>query len=315
MPSIFHYTDAAGLFGIVSSETLYATDYRYLNDSSEGRPIRNYIMPIFEHEIADIMKKLIAGGFLKEDYYKQLGTQANFLEAQKMYVAFVRGVDNVSPFFVASFCRHQPDSYEYQHGLLSQWRGYADSGGFAIEFDEDKLDSLAKEETQRFAYAGFKSENVSYSTHESVFEAADYAGVAGAMIGDIFKSVGKDVSGITGQKNLDEAVLKYAQTAPFLKHQSFHEEAEYRLVFVCIRSRQIPEGMDRPAKRIQIRRKGSLLVPFIELFGAEDMFAAVNAIIIGPHPLQDKQEEALKMFLEGEDLSVPVRKSDTPYRQ
>jgi hypothetical protein len=315
MSSIFHYTDAAGLFGIISSETLYAADYRYLNDSSEGGQIRNYIMPIFETEIANITKRLVAKGFLKEKYYEELGTQGNSLEAGKMYGSFVRAVDTVSPFFVTSFCRHEPNSYEHEHGLLSQWRGYAESGGFAIEFDEDKLDALAKKEVTSFPYAGFKSENVSYFGHENLFEAADYTGVAGEMIRGIFEFLGKDVSEITGRKNIDEVVLKYAKTAPFLKHSSFHEEEEYRLVFVCFRANKIPEGMERPAKPIQVRRKGSLLVPFIELFGAEDMFAAVNAIIVGPHSFQDKQEEALKMFLESEGLSVSVRKSEIPYRQ
>ncbi len=36
MSSVFHYTDSAGLLGILSSKSLFATDYRYLNDVSEG---------------------------------------------------------------------------------------------------------------------------------------------------------------------------------------------------------------------------------------------------------------------------------------
>jgi hypothetical protein len=36
MTSIFHYTTPAGLLGILSSGSLFATDYRFLNDASEG---------------------------------------------------------------------------------------------------------------------------------------------------------------------------------------------------------------------------------------------------------------------------------------
>ncbi len=32
---LWHYTTAEGLKGILSSQTLWVTDYRYLNDSSE----------------------------------------------------------------------------------------------------------------------------------------------------------------------------------------------------------------------------------------------------------------------------------------
>jgi len=46
MPSVFHYTDSAGLIGILTSKSLFATDYRYLNDVTEGSMIRQLILPI-----------------------------------------------------------------------------------------------------------------------------------------------------------------------------------------------------------------------------------------------------------------------------
>jgi hypothetical protein len=45
MASVFHYTDGAGLLGILSSKSLFATDYRYLNDVSEGSMIRQLLLP------------------------------------------------------------------------------------------------------------------------------------------------------------------------------------------------------------------------------------------------------------------------------
>jgi hypothetical protein len=54
MPSVFYYTDSAGLLGILSSDSLFATDYRYLNDVTEAGVIRDLIMPVFEVEIAEI---------------------------------------------------------------------------------------------------------------------------------------------------------------------------------------------------------------------------------------------------------------------
>jgi hypothetical protein len=59
MPSsVFHYTDAAGLLGILSSETLFATDYRYLNDSTEAALIRELLLPLFESEVAEVTLSL-----------------------------------------------------------------------------------------------------------------------------------------------------------------------------------------------------------------------------------------------------------------
>jgi hypothetical protein len=47
MPSIFHYTDTAGAVGILSTQSLFASDCRYLNDSSEGVVIDSLLMPVF----------------------------------------------------------------------------------------------------------------------------------------------------------------------------------------------------------------------------------------------------------------------------
>ena len=33
----------------------------------------------------------------------------------------------------------QNDDETYKHGLLSQWRGYGNDGGYAIEFNKKKL--------------------------------------------------------------------------------------------------------------------------------------------------------------------------------
>ena len=66
MPSVFHYTDSAGLLGILSSGSLFATDYRYLNDVTEAGVIRDLIMPVFEAEIAEITPKLIEKKWLKK---------------------------------------------------------------------------------------------------------------------------------------------------------------------------------------------------------------------------------------------------------
>jgi hypothetical protein len=182
MTSIFHYTNVDGLLGILSSEALFATDYRYLNDASEARSIRDLILPILSAEIAAITPKLIEKGWLKKEYYEELGSQANLLQAEHMYRAFIRGLDATTPFFVTSFCTHAKDSEEFKHGLLSQWRGYGQSGGFAIEFDEPGFGALMKEENEKYAYAVLQSDNVHYEQHEANFDPKAYSGVAGEMI-------------------------------------------------------------------------------------------------------------------------------------
>ena len=313
MSSIFHYTDAGGLVGILKSKCLFASDYRYLNDSTEVSLIKKHILPIFEAETTAITAKLVEEGFLSKDYYRELGNRASSLEAENLYRAFVRGFDAVSPFFVTSFCKPDAESEEYENGVLSQWRAYSRMGGFALEFDESGLDKKAKRELESYAYVGFRSDKVEYWDHENNSNAKAFEGVAGEMIRGIFEEVGKDVSKITGTKDIDMAAIEFAKTAPFLKHRAFYEEDEYRLAFVCVRSSKMSRGFKKPIKKIEIRQKADLLIPYIELFDGADLLSALKGLIVGPHAFQEKQAEAAKMLLEGEGLNVPARLSTIPY--
>lgn len=213
MASIFHYTDPIGALGILSSQSLFASDSRYLNDSSEGALINELIKPIFAAEIRDITYKLIEAGFLKKQYYEKLGSDADQLQADALFRSIATASNNISPRFVLSFCRHEEASEHYKHGLLSQWRGYSDRGGIAIEFDEEKFRKALKVEEEAFVYGAFEAKDVLYKDFERIFKAKDYQGLAGAMIGHLFP--GEEAKRITGDKNINEALGKYLSTAPF----------------------------------------------------------------------------------------------------
>ena len=241
MASVFHYTDAAGLLGILGSESLFATDYRYLNDVAEKGVVRNLLMPILESEVAEITPKLIQKGWLDKKFYEQHGLSAHAGEAASMYRSIMTGTDNVTPLFVLSFCRHEEGSHAFAHGLLSQWRGYAGSGGFAIEFEEQQLGSLMKAENEKYAYVLLKSDDVLYEKYETLFDKDLYKGVAGELTRIIFEEAGIDISAVTGRKDVDAIIPSIIATAPFLKHRGFSEEREYRIIASCVRKKKIPE--------------------------------------------------------------------------
>src|SRR3984893_6027565 len=172
-------------------------------------------MPILEAEIAEITPKLIEKKWLQESFYTEFGAAGHRMQAESMYRAVIRATDNVTPLFVLSFCKHEEASQAFEHGLLSQWRAYSASGGFAIEFDEEKLDLLLKEESERYAYASLRSNEVLYENYNALFDPTSYKGVAGEMIWDLFTDRGIDATEVTGRKNIDEVVHTFLQTAPF----------------------------------------------------------------------------------------------------
>jgi hypothetical protein len=315
MSSVFHYTDSVGLLGILSSKSLFATDYRYLNDISEGSLIRDLILPILEDEITEINLKLRERGLLK-GFYEYHGARGHRLQAEGFYKSLVNSLDETTPPFVLSFCRHTEEK-TIKHGLLSQWRGYAGSAGFAIEFDEPELVKLIEVENDMFAYAWIKSDYVRYKGYGDLFNREKYRGVAGELIRRIFKSSDiSDVTGHMGLKELDEVMVDFANTAPFLKHEGFQEEEEYRIIAGRVDQEKIGPASTRRVKKIQFRSKEGLVVPYIKLFEGSPRDLPITSIIVGPHQFQDQQEAAVRMALKSTPFSkAQVRLSAIPFRR
>jgi hypothetical protein len=101
--------------------------------------IQDLIVPIIESEIAQIMPKLVLNGLIK-GFYESHGASGHRSTAEGVFRTLVKVVNNVAPLFILSFCRHDPGTKQFDHGLLSQWRAYGGVGGFAMEFDEGGLD-------------------------------------------------------------------------------------------------------------------------------------------------------------------------------
>jgi hypothetical protein len=106
---VHHYTTFDGLHGILRSGKLWATDTRYLNDTTER-----------------VHAEQLMAGFLK-DLNSDCETQFRELLDSCVANAF-------KSTFVTCFCENGD--------LLSMWRGYGASGGFSIEFDGAKLRAL-----------------------------------------------------------------------------------------------------------------------------------------------------------------------------
>jgi len=172
-------------------------DSRYLNDTSETSVIKDLLLPIFELETAKIVPALISKGWLRKEYLEKYGLSGNRLNAEAMYKSIVRAVNNVTPFFIVSFCKHEIGTQAFECGLLSQWRGYAGGGGFAIEFDEENLDHLLALENNAFPYAVIKTEEVRYDNFDAVFDPKIFEGAAGEMIRRLFDLEKIDVSEVS----------------------------------------------------------------------------------------------------------------------
>ena len=106
---VWHYTDVAGLLGIVRSRSIWASAPQVLNDSSEVL----YGVNLVRDAWAEQKSNSVHGKFVTDFIDQMIG---------ELWVEYVQ-----KRVFIASTSR-EPD-------LLSQWRNYANSDGYAICLD------------------------------------------------------------------------------------------------------------------------------------------------------------------------------------
>ena len=196
--TVWHYTSAQGLHGIVDSGRVWATDIRFLNDAQE-----------FEWG-SQLVNRLLG--------------ETDLTGRKEETVRIVRGLcDPSSPIvlrymadlrlFVTCFCE--------KGDLLSQWRGYA-SGGYSIGFTPPALLTGGPLTTLGNALIFRK---VLYET------VAQEAAVA-KLINDLIDYLDVDPSESSRADGFAANLVNgWAEVAAWFKHPAFEEEAEWRAIY------------------------------------------------------------------------------------
>ena len=320
--SLFHYTTASGLIGIVSSNSLWATHARFLNDTAECQLLSHQLIPQIESEFRALLPKLMERGAFTPDVMELAKGNGLRHESERATTAIQNAIDGASPIHITSFCRHRADSAECEHGLLSQWRGYA-QGGFAIEFDERELDDLIDEEYARHSYQVLISRRVEYENHEKAAGRENFVGLGAACLRAAFElkspklATKPEIKKLLGNRDMTEFIRPFIHVVPFLKSPRFSEENEYRVVALPTRTQaQIDDARDaRSWKEIHFREGyGGAIVPYIKLFDNLNKRLPIKRVIVGPHRDQDNQLLAAKMVLQRHGFDVPMVRSDTSLR-
>ncbi len=193
--TVYHYTDAAGLYGMLTHKKLWLTDYRFLNDTTEFSHIYSILRDLStemlsQERLGDIKRRLLAA-----------------ISDEK-----VDGLDS----FVFSCSQERDD--------LSQWRGYANEGqGFTIGFDGARLHSLATPKDAAFGFAkvDYEGRDQTLALKRSIDE------LATQIEKDVAKGINIDDLIDISSDTFDDICLN---RGAFIKHSSFKNEKEWRII-------------------------------------------------------------------------------------
>lgn len=274
--TIYHYTTAAGLKGILTGNCLWATQPAYFSDIREIK----YGIDLLAKEC-----RKFASGATKPNPI----IQAVIREVSTL-------VKHVSPYdmYICCFTRKPND--------LGQWRGYADNGlGYSIGFDRDSIAEFAIHPLV-FKVLYDPLEQRRLCNHllrlvtgriQSLIEAAQ----AKRLIPD------EDML-IEWCAGILSTYLEIM--TPGLKNQAFKEEEEFRIWV-------IPNKL-RECVPIKMRERNGLMIPFIELYQENRGTLGIKNIIVGPALDFEKAKQGLRHLLDQNGYKkVDILRSDIPY--
>ncbi len=270
---LYHYTSVEGIAGILHGRSVRATVVHYLNDSQE-----------FRHAFG-VARSIISR--------KTAGASDNDLTLLLSHLS--ASLERIEHVRIAVF------SLTEEGDLLSQWRGYCPpGGGYSIAFSPTFLRSSLEKH-------GFFLAPCTYQDFEHqalVEEVVDHTV-------ETFQSVKKTWGGSFDE--LKERILSaffypFSRVAPVIKHRSFAEEREWRIV-------SGPIANDNPHLNHRIGK--SMLVPYYDLpLGGDGSTFAVEEIVVGPTPHQYIATDSLMSLLRREGVTwQSVKASRIPYRQ
>lgn len=272
---LYHYTDAAGLIGILRSQTLWASDSRFLNDSMEMLYARDQMLRAVRGESA-VTKDPIRARILR---FIDESLRDPTAEWPSLYVS--------------CFCE--------DGDLLSQWRAYGREQGFAIGLDPEALRVI---EIPQDVRTGVRAHlpglspclvQVVYgdeATQVEVSNAVDRIGY------------GQSGGGHYGVVAVHEVAWYVLPELSRLKHPSFREEREWRLVYAI--------WYDKQREIAKFRPSAIGVVPYIEV---PLPATAIRQIVLGPgnHPRTRRDGvKAMLRMLNRDDIEIDA--SDSPFR-
>lgn len=281
---LYHFTDAAGLKGIVQSGSLWFSDVRYLNDMSE-----------VSHGV----------GVVSEIVKKKIKRSSNIGQIQQM---LEQVVDYLKPgtaqgfdidFYTASFCT--------TGDLLSQWREYAGGAGYAVGLalrhnttrvdDEDisvrrkngltSLSDISDQEGENIAQHRISNHWSPPFLRRIIYDPDKQRAIVEEVV-DKFVRAANAQGGSFIKIGLALSLILYEFCISF-KHPSFSEEKEWRLI--------IPVSTEHDT--VSFRTGATTLIPFTErrLVDTSDYKFPFHHLVIGPMRHQEEAEESARLFL------------------
>jgi hypothetical protein len=263
---VHHYTSADAAISILENRQLRASKIRHLNDADEYMHAKSRLLSELEkRNKSPKMKKITAA----------LAGQGLSLTGNALGSSVVRSSEHNVPIYVLSFSGEE--------NLLSQWRAYCPNGeGYSLGFDLSNIPSDPFNGVEMV---------------RCVYTEAEQDDLCSALIASW------DECDPTSQWDVATLYLNSMSVMAAIKHPSFSEELEWRLILLS-------------PQKVRFRSGRHGIVPYTEVSIAPDGWPILKKIWIGPNSDKGAASDALKIITELNGFQdVKLQVSPTPFRR
>jgi hypothetical protein len=246
---LYHYTNDAGLAGIIESGRLWFSDIFALNDPSELRHGLGIAIDLLKSRATNARP--------------EIATFASMFERFDLDA----GIEAAGHFFICCFSADGDD--------LGQWRAYANNGqGFALGFDTSSLEG---------AFTKRKGKPIKqHATFHITYDDAELTRIQTALVDLVDPLISLPrTTGVRGDAlhayMMDLLVyhsMDVVRGIMFFKHEAYGNEKEFRFQELFRR--------DKPAPDVKYRRRGTSLVRYREFDWRKLAPGSLKKIVIGP---------------------------------
>ncbi len=278
-PLLHHYTDAAGLHGIITTKKLWLTGISYLNDATEHQQAG-----VAVRKAVELMRENSKNNERQDQYYE-------YLESMFDAALNVPRIEAEKDTFVVCFST-KSDS-------LSQWRSYGrGEGGFSIVFRSGSLWDFKKKVDLSSGYWLLPCE---YNIERIV-------NLNRIFIEEALEELLVSDPGLTNEFIAMKSAIDARWIGAGVKHPAFSEEEEWRLIYY---------GFNGTPPEIY-HRANSTLTPYIKFpLGEKNQVSAelIEEVWVGPQRHPELAAAATRDFLRRElGKDIPVKISKIPFR-
>lgn len=305
--TLFHYTNAPGLMGILTSGQIWSTAYYCTNDETELLTATGVLRSIFWQATSDLISKRDPRVALFHHRGVDIYEYAQNFEQQLAGTALAP----IANFMTCFFRPHAED--DFLHGLLSQWRGYGPDGGYALQFSRKKLeaaiDRVAKSDSLDYDLRDVQYTLESPLKAEVLRHTDAFVRAYMSFLDEMAKPI--DIRRISRPNPvadlLDGPLLAYLNFLIYTKNRHFSEERECRLTFgqmVAGKEAHIP---------VHYFSRGGLIVPYTRTPPSFEVLGCIDWILIGPSPRLEARIKSVSQMIRELGLNIQVRPSHIPF--